>query len=275
MKTLHVKASVITAALVFSAVGLQPTAEAAYTPLPAEHNLLTNGDFEASPDWVAGWTGASNDPIQHSGLVSGSNTAARLYKEIGDFSNSTAQNSPSNWTLDFLFAVGGTTSADILDLRIAPLSGSESITLRVQNDGTIQAHSGSWQDLSIEGTIAKSTFDANRNLNSEGAHVYRMRIVGHDFGTLNAKWDLLLATSDDFDSFSAVVTGSTILQNPAKTTTGVGRVIFRNNSTNTNNNLIVDNIWLGDTADVPEPAAVTLLGLAGIGLLGRRMRRQG
>lgn len=246
-----------------------------------EDNVVTNGEFEDAGGVfsTSGWTNSASVATDHAALVSGSNRGAFLDSATNGDLRQTVAFTPT--TSDFMFETyfatenGGGSSGDRgFNMFLTNLSGSGQINIRVNGLGQIQVFEGvggaggSWQTIIAAGTIAFSE-DADENDIFETLNVHRLRIVGHDYGTSGASYDVFLSDANGTD-FVVSALGLQFWQNSDPDTLaegGINAIVFETEFGT--GDFAVDAVYLNI---IPAPAALPA-GLAVI-LMGAARRRR-
>lgn len=170
---------------------------------------LTNGDFEdLSGTYPNGWAlGTSSPPGMTSGLA-GTNNAAVMFTDV--FGSSLTQSNLEagpEWTFDLYFASAAPPTPDERSLQFILNTGSGLINMRVNGEGSLQAFSGTWQDVIPTGVTfsTDSNFDGDFDDVGDVSNVHRLRLVG-DFTTTPTYEAMLSApNSDTFSLMSGPV----------------------------------------------------------------------
>jgi hypothetical protein len=206
--------------------------------------LLVNTGFETSP-FPASWT-SSGGAAPAAGL-NGTASAARLpFNTTASLSQSTTATA-SDFTLDLSLQVPGNNEAQSFRMTLLA-GGEEAIDLRLGTGGILQV---GWQGLyhpltkiSDESGFALAI---NRTL--------KLRVIGRNFGTANAEYDLVWTESYTGASAPAFTHAATGLK--AFTSAALGSPLsgirFGRNVTAANS-FLVDDVSVEDSA-APPPAA--------------------
>jgi MYXO-CTERM domain-containing protein len=216
------------------------------------------GVVSASWDTNAGTTVVS-------GGAQGSTHAVSLAATTGTLGESFGAASPGgaeDFLIDYYFrvqAVAAPATTRQFNLQVSttavtPNTSAATINLRYQNGGWALFNTA-WVPVTGLPAVADGTW-------------YRMQLEGVDWGTATASYTLRL--SDPAGSvFTSTATGLSIVQNGNITGTKAQSFNF-NTVFGANPGFSVDNVTVTAADVVPEPGAVTLGGLALLGLLCRR-----
>jgi hypothetical protein len=246
-----------------------------------ENNLLANGEFEDAVGnfSTTRWNNTNNVATTHSALIGGSAKAAYLDSTKDGVLEQTVAPVLNEWTFDTFFATengGGGINDRGLNL-MAYYTGGQ-LNLRVNGAGNVQMYQGSaWQTLTaLNNTIAYSSdvngdndfLDAGDSLN-----VHHLRLIGHNFGTPNATYDVLLSDANQ-TALTHVATGLSFFQNGNPTGTNWnGSLRFSFETLYGAGDYAVDAAY---AFSAPEPASLLLFGLGlGLVLAWRRRVRTG
>jgi len=256
-----------------------------------DRNILRNGTFErgariasgdaegAFDDFDRHWTNNNSVASVHQGLAGESATAAFLSATTGDdLGQSVSTDADFMFDVDFAAEAGGGSRSFNMQLKN---KGDGQINLRVNNsDGSISVFDGTpgsggaWQLISGLGNITFSDdADGDSDFTSIGDTLngWHLTVVGHDYGTINANYDLILFPLLDPNDVRTV-TGLTLWQDAAPTTAaqdGLDTALFTTMFSSTD--FAIDNVSLVNTTVIPEPSTFTLIALAAMGLLRRRV----
>lgn len=215
-------------------VGLLPAAE-----------LLVNPGFESAP-FPSGWS-ASGGTLAVAGL-NGTATAVRLpYNTAAALSQTCA--AAADFTFDVCFQTPGTNEAQSFRMTLLA-GGQDAVELRAATNGVLEvAAADTYLPLTAIVDGATSNVPVNQTV--------KLRVVGRDFGTPSARYDLLWTdpyTGSSVPSFTRAALGLTAFPGPAATGSPVHGVRFQRNITAANS-FIVDDLSLRDEAAPPGIAA--------------------
>lgn len=225
--------------IVFPLVGTLPAAE-----------LLTNSGFETAP-FPTGWTSSGATSV--AGL-NGTATAARLpFNTAASLSQVTA-GSASDFTFDVCFQTPGINEAQSFRMTLLA-GGSDVIDVRAATNGTLQLARGDLY-FPLTSIADESTSDTPVN------QTVKLRIIGRNFGTANAQYDLLWTapyTGSVVPAFTRAANGLTAFVGNAATQSPLNGVRFQRNVTAANS-FIVDQLSLqdDDTASITATHQIVL-----------------
>ena len=237
-------------------------------PVSAE-NILVNGDFEdTSGTFPTGWSNSSSSTSQHTGIAPGSTTAAYVDSATNGTLGQSFDTLGPQWVVDFYFATEFGTDRG-LDLSIQ-MPEDPYIHLIVNSAGNILLYGGvpnsggNWQTVTAFNGVVQASVDADSNSDFSSAgdtlNVHHMQLVGRDFGTSNAQYDIYLSDANSTTlSYSAL--GRNAFQNAASTPLGAGIDAVTFPTLYGNGSFVVD-----DVVVVPEPSTWALGLLAVVGL---------
>ena len=225
---------------------------------PANAELVTNGDFEATP-FHSGWTNTA--ATQGTGLFGSAQSAEFLSGANGRISQ--AFSSPARtFAVDFQFSPGTVAGNRTLNMVLfnAPNNGTSqagsALNLRSDDSGNLQLFDGAWGTVS-GGSGAFAT-------GSE----YRIRLEANDFGPAGTNTFDLFWSDAGSTALTNSATGLSNFQNVPDNADGYSAIAFLKSSTN--GGYSIDNVVV--TA-VPEPSSVLLFGFAGLACTFRRRRK--
>lgn len=264
----------------FTATALMLTATTSAT-------LVTNGEFEDSEGAfsTAGWDLKNNIVVSaHAPLFNDSSAAAYVARSSSTSADRLEQSLNANsvgqeWVFEMYFAtedVGSSSRGLNLILPFLNSTGYNQgqINLRVNGNGAIQAYnsgSNGWSTVFANGSVSGS-IDSNNNASfaDEGdtLNVHRLRLVGKEWGTANARYDVLLSDANG-STFTMTASDLTLFQNDAlpdlPAEGGINRLQF--DTQNSFGAYVIDGVSF---QVIPEPSAFSLLALGGMVLLRRR-----
>ena len=236
-----------------------------------EMNLLRNGELEdASGDFnVSGWVNSGNVAIGHAPIVAGSSAAAYMQSSTNGNLRQDFAATACEWMFDVYFAteLGGSPTDRGLDLRLLHSGGL--IPMRVEGDGSFDAFGQTigWQTIASAGTVLASV-DANNDKNFEVLNVYHLRVLGHEYGTASANYDIYLSGAND-PTLSLIGSGLQFWQYSGPfTSSSPGLTSMYFETTYGAGDFVVDAAYIL----VPEPTTLSLLGLGALALVRRRRR---
>lgn len=262
-----------------------------------DRNLLQNGTFErgaqitGSPngdddgafnDFKRHWTDTSGIASVHTGLVGESATAAYFTDSIsGNFTQSAS--SDANFQFDVDFATESGSGSDRSFNMLLSSKDNGQINLRVDTAGRINVFDQGvgWQILGGLGTITFSDdVDGDSNFADDVLNVWHLSIIGHNYGTAGANYDIILSSvANPMDI--RTVTGLTFWQGVdpiVAARNGVDEIVFTTANGSTfqssfKTDFAVDNVSLINLAEpIPAPAALPA-GLMLMTALATRRRR--
>ncbi|MFW6162498.1 MAG: PEP-CTERM sorting domain-containing protein [Planctomycetota bacterium] len=250
----------------------------------AEVATLTNGGFElGTEDQFTGWTNGNAVAREHPGLLPGSDRAAFITSPF-DRSGGTvlAQSVDTDgrpwWQLDCVFAMEyGSGNSLQLTFETQGINGVPNLTAFGNGSLNLRNPNGFspvWVNIAPASFIAES-IDQNGDDDfvddGDVLNVHRLRVVGHDWGTADARYDVYLSEPNVLDgTFAIAALGNTVFQGPPPAVPARDSITaIRFQGGFSRNAYAVDSV---DFA-VPEPASFSLLGLGTLGLIARRRRR--
>jgi len=208
--------------------------------------LLVNPDFEASP-FTNGWT--SSGVTEVVGL-NGTNKAARLPYNTSASLAQTTISSVANFTFDVCFQIAGTNEAQ--SFRMALLAdGNDAIKIRAGSGGALQVGTGDSTYVPL------TTITDGAGTAIPASQTVKLRVIGRDFGTSDAQYDLLWTapyTGASVPSFTHAALGLAVFASPLATSTAVDGILFQRNIV-AGNSFTVDEVAMEGAAEVPGIAA--------------------
>jgi YVTN family beta-propeller protein len=140
--------------------------------------------------------------IPHAGLQASSDRAVWLQNGAASgeaFSQSVDSAGVSYWSLDLLFATKLGQGGDAVQLSLANAGGSGAPEVTILNNGDVAVETASGPTPVLSGIVRASVdADANDSFADAGdtLNVHRLRIIGHDWGTPSARYDLLVSAAN-------------------------------------------------------------------------------
>lgn len=250
----------------------------------AEISTLENGGFElGTGNTFTSWTNGNGVATEHPGIAPGSERAAFITSPFDTSGGTTLSQSVDSdgqpwWQLDCVFAMEyGSGNSLQLTFMTNGVNGVPNLT--AFGDGSLNlrnpnGYSPVWVTVAPAGFIAES-IDANGDGDfaddGDALNVHALRVVGLDWGTADARYDVYLSDANVLDgTFSIAALGNTVFQNSPPTVPARDSITaIRFQGGFSQNAYVVDNVVL----TVPEPATLSLLGLGGLGVLVRRRRK--
>ena len=210
------------------------------TPPPIDANLLTNGGFEEDP-FDLGWD--SNNVVTETGL-NGSPTAARLgYNTIAQLGQ--AFDPLADFTLDAYVEVAGNSTSDSFHLHL-DTDGGPAIEVRGALGNVIELNQGgSYGELTALADGSPFPIPGNTPV--------RLRIIGRDFGTLDAEYDLVWSNPGE-TTLSHAATGLQAFVGPDSSAFGGVTGVRFDRIGNSGHSYWVDDVTLTAGAGVPPTA---------------------
>ena len=190
---------------------------------------LTNGNFEdLSGTYPTGWSlGTSSPPGMTTGLA-GTTNAALMFGDSAFGSSLTQSNLEAGpqWTFDLYFASSAPPAANDRSLQFVLNSTGGLINMRVNGDGSLQAFSGTWQDLIPAGVTfsTDSTFDGDFDDVGDVSNVHRLRLVG-DF-TSTPSYEVMLSAANS-STFSMTSGSVAVFDGTPQVNAGISTVSMR------------------------------------------------
>ncbi len=232
------------------------------TALPAAQ-LLVNPDFEAVP-FASGWV-SSGGTVSVVGL-NATATAARLPFNTGaSLSQSTA--STADFTFDVCFQAPGSNEAQSFRMTLLA-GGSDAIDLRLATNGVLELASGfaSYLPLTAIADGSVTAIPVNQTV--------KLRIIGRNFGTASAQYDLLWTEpyiGASVPVFTRAANGLTAFAGTAATASPLNGIRLQRNITSANS-FIADQFALENddttgiaaTHQVIPPAPDKVVNISGI-----------
>ena len=213
---------------------------------------LTNGFFEATP-FSTGWT-LTGAPAAMAGIAPGSTQGARQTATAQAISQTVAWG--AEWSVENYFAIRSTPSRAYS--HIIGLGGQTTgINFRYEAGAFAVFNStlSAWVSLPALGTILPST-DANADGDLADAgdtkNVYRIRIMGHAFGTAGWNYEIVLSEANSTE-FTRGVANLTIFQNAS------GATLFPTLINYSSQNGSCPGYWFDDVKsheDLPQPPTI-------------------
>jgi hypothetical protein len=215
-------------------------------------NLLDNGDFESAP-FATGWQSSG---ITATAGLNGTATAARLpWSGMASLGQAVAP--VADFTFDVYVQSAGSGEPQTFRVILDGASGA-AIELRGGRDNRLQVnHDGGYFDVVPTDGGSPELFPVNSAV--------RLRVVGRDFGTPQAEWDL--AWSEPGSSVLAnALTGLRSFADPASALGGGLRgVRFDRNISNAAHSYTIDEVSLAvGVGVIPEPTHLLALDVAAV-----------
>lgn len=204
----------------------------AFLALPAASaNLLVNGNFESSP-FGTGWE--RSDVTATSGL-NGTGTAARLpWPSLATLGQAVPP--VADFTFDVYLQAAGSSEPQTFRVILDGATGA-AIELRGGPGNRLQVnHDGGYFDVVPSGGGSAVSFPVNSTV--------RFRVVGRDFGTADAQWDLAWSNPGSL-SLAYVITGLRSFADPASAMGGgISGVRFDRNIGDASHSYTIDEVVL-------------------------------
>jgi hypothetical protein len=206
--------------------------------------LVLNPGFE-TPPFPAPWT--NNGATSTAGL-NGTPTAARLsYNTISSISQ-TLSVASANFTVDVSFQIPGSNEAQAFRIRLAA-GGETAVDFRTATGGVLQLKdNGIWKNLYRINDF--TTFRVPNN------STVKLRIIGRDFGTASATYDLAWSDAGG-TTFSHAATGLTAFASSPISTGPLSGIAFHHDII-TGNSFIIDDATVIDQTSTPPAANYSL-----------------
>ncbi|BCU79156.1 hypothetical protein [Luteolibacter sp. LG18] len=201
--------------------------------------LLTNTGFETTP-FPSGWT--ATGVTSTTGL--GSSLGAKLPYNTSAVLSQNASASAANFTADVSFQIAGTNEAQSFRLTL-PGGIYDAVEVRTATGGILQVKYGT-DFYPLTKISGGTTFAVPVN------STVKLRIIGRNFGTANAEYDLVWSDAGS-STLSHAATGLKTLTPLMSTRSPVTGVRFARNVAAANS-FTVDDVSLQDSAATP-PAA--------------------
>lgn len=206
----------------------------------AADNLVLNPGFE-TPPFPSSW---SNSGAISVGGLNGTPTAARLsYNTTSDISQ-TLTSTAANFTADLSFQIPGNNEAQAFRM-VLDTDGGTAVDLRTARGGVLQLKkNGVWKTLHRLSDYAPFSISINST--------FRLRVIGRDFGTPSASYDL--AWSDAGGStFTHAAVGLTAFASNAGPSAPLSRLGFMHDIAS-GNSFVIDDITVTNQASIaPAP----------------------
>lgn len=202
--------------------------------------LVTNPGFESSP-FLSGWT-ASGVTSASPALI-GTASARLPYNTSATLSQSTSA-SATTFTADVAFQISGSNEAQ--SFRMALVAGSnDAIEIRTTTGGVLQVKAPT-------GYLPLTAINGGTPFTVPNATTVKLRIIGRNFGTANASYDLAW-TDPGSATFTHAATGLRVFATHAATTSPLTAIRFVRNLTAANS-FTVDDVGI-DSDPSSSPAA--------------------
>jgi hypothetical protein len=211
------------------------------TGLSGLHAELVNPGFEATP-LTSGWT-ASGVTAQRPGLNGTANAARLPYNTTATLSQ--AFTARSDFTFDVQVAIAGVTTAQSFRVLLDTGTGT-AIELQGALGNAVQLNAGGlFHDVTSISGGATFTFPAEQ--------MVRFRIIGREFGTPSANYDLVWSDPGSTTLKHAAVNLTAFQNAAAATSSGISVVRF-DRPDKAAHSYWVDNVSITSTAEAPAPA---------------------
>jgi hypothetical protein len=206
-----------------------------YLPYDAHSQLVSNPGFEGEP-FDVGWN-ASGGVLAVEGF-NGSATAARLpWNTLASLSQDFAA-APGDFTAELLFQIAGSNAPQAFRWQLES-DGLAAVDLRTSAGGQLQLRSGGeW--LSLLSLSDDAAFEVPSN------KTVRLRVVGRNFGTAEASYDLECSNPGETLLVNAI-TGITSFASGKVPAGGLDRIAFTRESSG-DNSFVVDDATVLDAA---------------------------
>jgi hypothetical protein len=203
---------------------------------------LLNPGFENVP-FPTNWSGGAG--LTSVAGLNGSATAARLpYNTLATLNQSLAV-SPSNFTFDVSFQVAGANEAQAFHVELHTAAG-KAVDVRTAAAGRLQTLNGSdWLDM--------TALSGGATFNVPATQTIRLRVIGRDWGSTNASYDLAWSDPGAGTLTHAATALGAFASLPNARAGGVARVRF-DRTVAAHNSFVVDDTALQDAA-VAAPTA--------------------
>jgi hypothetical protein len=217
--------------------------------------LLVNPGFETAP-FPNSWASSGGAVTNPGGGLNGTAAAARLPFNTGASLSQISATSATDFTLDVSFQIAGTNEAQSFRMTLLA-GGSDAIDLRAGTSGVLEVGttSGSYLPLTSISDGATSNVPVNQTV--------KIRVIGTNFGTANAKYDLLWTapyTGASVPAFTRAALGLTTFAGSSATSAPVNGVRFQRNVASANS-FVVDDLSLQNDDVAPGLAATHQLAL--------------
>lgn len=215
------------------------------TPLPGmAAPLLTNPGFETAP-FPSGWT--STGATSTTGLTG--SVAARMPYNTQAQLKQNAGSSAADFTADVSFQIAG--SNEVQSFRYELLVGPyDAVDLRTTTTGVLQVKSGSTY-YPLTKLVGNTPFAV------PNASTVKLRVIGRNFGTAGAEYDLVWSEAGSSALVHAAVGLKAFSSVPASTAPVSGVRIARNITAA--NSFTVDDVSMENTAALPPTADYQLV----------------
>jgi hypothetical protein len=208
--------------------------------------LINNPGFETAP-FPAGWT-SSGGTASTTGLNS-SATAARLPFNTSASLGQSLPATVANFTVEISFQVAGSNEAQAFRFALES-TGDGAIEIRTGTGGTLQVKTAS-------GYLPLSRKSDGTIFNVPANQTVKLRVVGRQFGTANAEYDIVWSDSGA-STFTHAATGLKTFATSVATASPVSAVRFVRNVASANS-FTVDDVTVTDSDTAAPPADFELM----------------
>jgi hypothetical protein len=206
--------------------------------------LVLNPGFETLP-FPTSWT--NNGAVTIAGL-NGTTTAARLSFNTTASLSQTLTSSAANFTADLSFQIPGNNEAQAFHVLLDSGIGT-AIDIRTTTGGLLQIQeNGSWKTLYRISDGTPFAIPVNQTI--------KLRVIGRDFGTPNAGYDLAWSNGGGA-TLTHAATGLAAFASNAATTGPLSLIRFSHDIV-AGNSFTVDDVTILDSAATPPAANHTL-----------------
>ncbi len=206
--------------------------------------LVLNPGFETAP-FPASWT--NNAAITFAGL-NGTTTAAKLSWNTTATLSQTLSSTAANFTADLSFQVAGVDASQAFRVLLDAGAGT-AVDIRTTTGGVLQLkENGGWKPLNRITDYATFNFPINSTC--------KLRVIGRNFGTPSANYDLAWSDAGG-TTFTHAAVGLTAFASSAATTAPLSQIGF-SHDVSAGNSFTVDDVTVTDSASTPPAADYSL-----------------